>query len=228
VASIVLAGSALAAFAGATNGSFEDGGYTPNASGFEALGTGSSDLTGWAITGSIDWIGTYWPAAAGSKSLDMNGTGPGTISQILATMIGKTYVVSFSMSANPDEGATVKTLTVSATGTTSKSFTYDRVAHSTTRANMMWESKQYSFVATNASTTLTFASGEATGASGPALDNVVVKETGSSGSAGSTGAACKKGGWKTAVDGAGRHFKNQGDCVSYYATKGKNMGSGAR
>ena len=36
---------------------------------------------------------------------------------------------------------------------------------------------------------------------------------------------CKHGGWRTMIDGAGNHFKNQGDCVSYFATKGKNPGA---
>lgn len=33
---------------------------------------------------------------------------------------------------------------------------------------------------------------------------------------------CKKGGWQTITDANGNHFKNQGDCVSYVATGGKN------
>ena len=117
VASIVLAGSALAAFAGASNGSFEQGTNVDRGAGFQALSAPSSVITGWTIhAGSVDWIGTYWPAAAGTKSLDMNGGGPGTISQGLATTIGKTYVVTFSLSANPAGGSTVRALTVSATG----------------------------------------------------------------------------------------------------------------
>ena len=54
---------------------------------------------------------------------------------------------------------------------------------------------------------------------GPALDNVVVTETVP------TKDDCKHGGWRTMIDGAGNHFKNQGDCVSYFATKGKNPGA---
>jgi hypothetical protein len=33
---------------------------------------------------------------------------------------------------------------------------------------------------------------------------------------------CKKGGWQTVTDADGYPFKNQGDCVSYVATSGKN------
>ena len=36
---------------------------------------------------------------------------------------------------------------------------------------------------------------------------------------------CKNGGWMTVTDGSGNHFKNQGDCVSYVATGGKNQAS---
>lgn len=38
---------------------------------------------------------------------------------------------------------------------------------------------------------------------------------------------CKNNGWKTLVGANGGTFKNQGDCVSYVATKGKNLPAGA-
>jgi hypothetical protein len=37
---------------------------------------------------------------------------------------------------------------------------------------------------------------------------------------------CKKGGWKALTDESGRSFKNQGDCVSYVATGGRNPADG--
>jgi hypothetical protein len=37
---------------------------------------------------------------------------------------------------------------------------------------------------------------------------------------------CKKGGWMNLTDDAGRPFKNQGDCVSFVATHGKNRAGG--
>ena len=36
---------------------------------------------------------------------------------------------------------------------------------------------------------------------------------------------CKNGGWQNLVDSEGNSFKNQGDCVSFVATKGKNLGA---
>jgi len=38
--------------------------------------------------------------------------------------------------------------------------------------------------------------------------------------------SCKNGGWQDLEDANGQPFKNQGDCVSYFATGGKNEGSG--
>lgn len=40
-------------------------------------------------------------------------------------------------------------------------------------------------------------------------------------------AACKSNNWKTMTDASGKKFKNQGDCVSYVATHGKNKASGS-
>ncbi len=37
---------------------------------------------------------------------------------------------------------------------------------------------------------------------------------------------CKNNGWQTMTDANHKHFKNQGDCVSYFATGGKNQANG--
>ena len=82
---------------------------------------------------------------------------------------------------------------------------------------MKWQvPSAYTFKATGTETTLSFDS-TSRGSFGPALDNIVITETVA------TGADCKKGGWQTMVDSAGTSFKNQGDCVSYYATGEKNL-----
>lgn len=41
-----------------------------------------------------------------------------------------------------------------------------------------------------------------------------------------SGDKCKNGGWQYLTDDLGNRFKNQGDCVSYVATKGRNKGAG--
>jgi hypothetical protein len=110
----------------------------------------------------------------------------------------------------------VKTLDVSATGGATASYTYDVTGNSLT--NMNWTAESYTLLATSASTTVRFVSTTA-GFFGPALDDVVITETVP------TKADCKDGGWQTMIDNAGNHFKNQGDCVSYFATGGKNLGA---
>ena len=216
LAAIALAGATLA-FTGPTNGSFETGTYVDGGSGFEQLNAGDTSITGWTVdAGSVDWIGTYWPAQDGSMSIDMSGVDAGTISQTIATTIGNTYTVSFFLSGNPAGLPTVKTLDVSATGGATASYTYDVTGNDLT--NMNWTQETYTFLATSASTTLSFVSTTA-GGFGPAIDNVVITETVP------TKSNCKDGGWQAMIDSAGNHFKNQGDCVSYFATGGKNLGA---
>jgi choice-of-anchor C domain-containing protein len=217
IATLALTGSTLA-FTGLINGSFEDNGnYVDVSGGFEELTAGDASLAPWTVdAGSIDWIGTYWPAQDGAMSIDLSGTSAGTLSQTFATTIGNTYTVSFGLSGNPAGDPAVKTLDVSATGGTPASYSYDATGNDL--SNMNWTTETYSFLATSASSTLSFISTTA-GAFGPALDNVVVTETVP------TKDDCKQGGWQTMIDTAGNAFKNQGDCVSFFATKGKNLGA---
>jgi choice-of-anchor C domain-containing protein len=216
LAAIALAGTTLA-FTGLTNGSFENGTYVDNGSGFRQLDAPNSSIDSWTVdAGSVDWIGTYWPAQDESMSIDMSGIDAGTLSQTFATTIGNTYTVSFALSGNPAGPPTMKTLEVSATGGTVGLYTYDVTANDL--SNMNWAQATYSFLATTASTTLSFVSTTA-GGFGPAIDNVVVTEIVP------TKDDCKQGGWQSMIDNAGNSFKNQGDCVSYFATKGKNLGA---
>ena len=76
--------------------------YVDNGFGFEQLNAGDTSLDGWTVeAGSVDWVGTYWPAQDGSMSIDMSGLEPGTLSQTFATTIGSNYTVSFYLSGNP-------------------------------------------------------------------------------------------------------------------------------
>jgi choice-of-anchor C domain-containing protein len=218
VASVVLT-STVFAFGGAVNGNFEDGSY--GGGGFVTLGAGNTSLTGWTITtGSVDWVDvSYWQPQAGTKSVDLNGEVPGGVSQTLATTIGNTYVVEFFLSGNPEGPPTLKALTVAATGAAPAMFSYDTAISGTTNDEMQWSPRGYSFVATSNATTLAFTSNTIDSPFGPAIDTVVVTETMP------TGAQCKNGGWTSMIDRFGNGFKNQGDCVSYYASGGRNPGS---
>src|SRR5439155_12470169 len=140
--------------------------------------------------------------------------------------IGNTYTVAFDLSGNPACGPSIKTLAVGATGATAETFSYDPAVAGTTLSDMKWDTRTYVFVASTAAASLTFTSTTA-GICGPALDNIVITETVAppSETQPTTLSDCKDEGWLTVVDGDGNHFKNQGDCVSYVATKHRNPGS---
>jgi choice-of-anchor C domain-containing protein len=240
--------TAVSAFAGVTNGNFEAGTHT--SAPFEPLFPGDTQLTGWTVeAGSIEWIGSYWQPSEGSRSIDLNAFEAGTLSQTIGTTTGNTYTMTFDLSANPECGDPVKTLTVQASGAEAEAFAYDTAAAGNTVIDMKWETRTYSFVATSVSTKLTFTS-TLSGPCGPALDDVVVTETVApspsvspspsilpspsvapspsilpSASVAPSLADCKDGGWLTMLDARGNAFKNQGDCVSYLATDGKNPGA---
>ena len=217
IAAIAFAGSAHA-FTGASNGSFETGTYVDNGSGFQQLDAPNASIDGWSVdSGSVDWVGTYWTAPDGAMSVDLSGADAGTLSQTIDTTIGNTYTVAFLLSGNPAGGVPLlTTLEVSATGGTTGMYSHDTTGSDLT--TMVWTPETYEFLATSASTTITFASTTA-GPFGPAIDNVVVTESVP------TKDECKNGGWQSMIDNAGNSFKNQGDCVSYFATKGKNLGA---
>ncbi|RFP18348.1 MULTISPECIES: choice-of-anchor C family PEP-CTERM protein [unclassified Duganella] len=148
------------------NGGFESAANAFSGN-FITLGSG---LDGWVInSGSVDLINNYWQPASGSYSLDLNGSGTGTISQSFATTVGATYNVSFSMAGNHDGGGD-KTITVGVTDPHSFSFALAGSSH----AAMGWQTEGFSFVATSTQSTLTFAGNDANSYYGAALDNVSV------------------------------------------------------
>jgi choice-of-anchor C domain-containing protein len=153
------------------NGSFETG---PAPGSFTTLFNGSTVINGWTVGGdSIDYIGTYWNAQDGSRSIDLAGNGPGSISQTFGTTSGQTYHVEFWMAGNPDGGDTLKAIAASGGSVSGQIFTFSTIGHS--RGDMGWENKFFDFIATGSTTTLTFAS-DITGPYGPAIDNVSVPE----------------------------------------------------
>jgi len=153
----VMAGAMCIAAAGAqgasfTNGSFEQGAIDPGA--YATLAAGNTSLTGWSIySGSIDWIGTYWTAAAGIRSIDLNGTAPGGMYQGFDTVAGTPYRVTFALAGNPDGFPTVKSLAVWAknesTGDALGGGGYSFNSAGTTKTGMGWT--EYSFLFTAAS-----------------------------------------------------------------------------
>lgn len=218
---MALVGVSAAAAPDVTNGSFETGPAV--GAGFVQLSAGdSTTITGWTVvSGTVDYVGTYWQAADGVRSIDLNGTSAGAVRQSITTEVGKTYKVTFSMSGNPEGPDGIKTMTADV-GAAPIAFSYE-VVPSNTLVDMKWTSKSFTFVAAAVTTVLTFTSTSTTaGVYGPVLDKVRVELVTANGASAKAFDVCKKGGWKTLRDNAGRAFKNQGDCVSYFATKFRN------
>jgi choice-of-anchor C domain-containing protein len=169
---VASASPAFAAVNLVSNGSFEAG---ANPGSFTTLGTGSGSLTAWTIaSGNIDYIGTYWQASQGVRSLDMNGSFvAGTITQLITGLqIGKTYNFSFDIAGNPDGPPPTKSLDATINGNT---YTAAFPVGANTKASMGWSTYSTSFVAGSTSTLLSFTpNGDPLGAYGPALDNVSV------------------------------------------------------
>ena len=162
-----------------TNGNLESNTCTFNGSGFAEPSTGSTCITGWTVgdgtmdpgMGSVDLIATYWQNPPGSYSVDLDGSHPGSIYQTFDTVSGATYTVTFDLSGNPDGGDGTKYLQVTADGST-VDYTYT-VGPSNSKSNMLYELETFTFMASGPSTTLTFASEDAsTSPYGPVIGDV--------------------------------------------------------
>jgi choice-of-anchor C domain-containing protein len=153
------------------NGSFEDG---PEPGEFVPLDKGSTDIKGWEVTrGQIDYIGSYWKAADGKRSIDLHGSpGLGGVKQTFKTTKGQKYKVTLSLAVNPDSTKKTKKVAVEAAGQ-KKEFELDGADK--TREEMGWQTKTWGFTADGAETTLEVYTLETEDeACGPALDNVSV------------------------------------------------------
>lgn len=172
----LVAGAANAAVI--VNGSFELG---DDPGGYSTQTAGSTAITGWNVGGfGVDYIGTYWQAAEGVRSVDLSGDNAGSVWQSFATDPGTTYTVNFSLSGNPDGGPGNKLSVISISGSLPSVQIYE-VLPSNSREDMNWQDFSYTFTAFATSSTLTFASAEYT-PYGPALDNVSILEGDGSGS----------------------------------------------
>lgn len=156
-----------------TNGSFEEG-TDPGM--LIRLNSGSTDITGWIVTGTqIDYIGTYWQASNGSRSLDLDGDHvSGGVAQAFATVPGQLYFVTFDMAGNPDGQPTIKSMRVHVDNAAAEyaDFIFDITGHN--KSSMGWESHNWSFTADADTTTIEFLSTNSGPDYGPALDNVSV------------------------------------------------------
>ena len=161
------------------NGSFEYG-TDPNdpnngsVLGFIDLTAGSTAITDWTVGGTgIDYIGGYWQAADGYRSLDLSGDyDVGSVSQAVQTVLGQKYSVTFALAGNP-YGNYLQSYTKSVLVTVGSLYSgaFDFSTANTSLQNMGWTDKSFTFVGDGKYDTITFASLNHSGY-GPALDNV--------------------------------------------------------
>ena len=168
--SLTASGALAAPF---TNGSFESASVNPG-SGWLTLASGSTQIDGWEVFGgTIDYIGTYWQAADGNRSVDLNGNGgPSGIRQTFDTTAGTTYLINFALAGNTDGAPATKTVEVQS-GAFSQLFTFT-IPAGTTHANMNWQYHSLLFTAASGLSTVSFLSLTDSAYFGPALDNVSV------------------------------------------------------
>jgi len=160
-----------------TNGSFEVGDepgawrslYAPD----------SVTIRNWTVSaGSVDYIGSYWQAADGNRSLDLTGTGaPGTIVQTFVTpWPGVPHRISFALAGNPDvqPRTTGVRVWINDPNVLYRDFTF--VVNGQTRSNMGWTYVSWWFTPSSAVNTLGFTSLDNYPGLlwGPALDDVRV------------------------------------------------------
>jgi Protein of unknown function (DUF642) len=226
------------------NGNFEDGfeccttaingGWPNNAGLWDPIGyndganPGTDTIPGWTVSGGgVDWSDSSAPqpsqpiAQDGFRSVDLNScceNGPGAISQTIATTPGTVYSLSFHYSGHPYSGCYYgpKSMKASAGGA-SIVVAADPLAEGYLDGNNIWHAASFTFTASSSSTVISFESlnfvpGQ-NNCAGPLVDNVSVVQK----PLPTTTDECKNGGWQSFGV-----FKNQGDCVSFVATQGKN------
>jgi choice-of-anchor C domain-containing protein len=163
------------------NGSFERRKSGRPNSGIETLAPTSDLLLGWEVIDhdafrddgrpwTIDWIGPKrWRASQGEHCLDLDGG----VRQILPTIAGHRYVLSFDLAGNPELGPFVQQLRVML-DECQHEFEFDSIGK--TKEDLGWVTKQVLFTARRNRTLLTFINAKPTAQSaGVALDRVVVR-----------------------------------------------------
>ncbi|MEY5025991.1 MAG: hypothetical protein RLZZ244_1519 [Verrucomicrobiota bacterium] len=143
---------------------------------------------GWRVEfGNVEWISPEKPenslvedvpspAASGARFLDLNGSEPGAISQVLSTVPGQAYRVVFSLAGNPNQRLGTPAIRKMAVWTDANLrdgcvFTSDVLRGAENQTDLRWERRAFEFQASSAQTKIVFAS-LTPGSSGPTLDRV--------------------------------------------------------
>jgi hypothetical protein len=111
---------------------------------------------------------SVWPAKQGKISMDLSSVGPVTISQIVPTVVGQRYTVSFALNDNScGSPNTTRKGSISATGASALDFGHKG------GASTPWTKVIFEFLATKAQTTISVKSTDASSC-GPVVDNFIM------------------------------------------------------
>ena len=132
--------------------------------GFDSIGP-------WTVGGNVDWLGYYYAPFNGNGSIDLSGDAAGSISTLLDTQAGSSYLLAFAMAGNMGGGNTVKSMRVKV-GDVDRTVTFD--TSGTTGTSPGWKTVEIPFIAT-IDRSLTFTSLE-DNYYGPLLDDVSVAD----------------------------------------------------
>ncbi|MGF1642379.1 MAG: Ig-like domain-containing protein [Thiotrichales bacterium] len=144
-------------------------------------------LGGWTVEkNSVDLL-THWAKTPGiGQAIDLNGNqGAGAIAQVLTTEPGKTYTVTFLLSGNFERGEDHSHGLMVTAGGESVNFEFQR-GDDWSRENMGWQTKTFTFTATENTTALSFESLSNNKYCGPVIAGVAVVLDASEASAEST------------------------------------------
>jgi hypothetical protein len=205
------------------NGSFEDGYPGDNVCGINWYEVGydcnpsNTSVPAWVQTGGgVDWhdntVDPLEPAAHdGIHTIDLIGyNDAGAIEQAVPTTRGAPYILSFWYAGHPICISTNGSGTASASAAAGSSS-----IDVTSGPTNVYTRVTLPFTGEAETTTISFTSLTNFGCGGILIDNVSVELLPTRTD------ECKNGGWQS--DGV---FKNQGDCVSFVATGGKNPPAG--
>ncbi|WP_342375235.1 DUF642 domain-containing protein [Myxococcus stipitatus] len=145
-----------------TNSGFEAA--PPGSYNYTVLTTGATTLTNWVIGGSIKVMNnSYKTPNSGTKSIDLNGYGAGSIEQTIPTVAGNGYTVRFYVALPPG-----------CTGTRTAQLTYGSSVTSVSNSLPGWTVRTYVFTATTSSTLIKLASTSGGVSCGLAIDDFTV------------------------------------------------------
>lgn len=180
LASTALVSTLSAAPAWAAGGLVGNHGFeTPSIcpAGSEDIPAGSTLLGPWSVTGSssdaVDLVCSEWMAKQGQQSLELNGSGPGSISQRITDTAGKFYYVLFWLAGDVNGGPAIKTMQMQWNNDPPVNFKFNITGK--TASDMQWKRYDDGFLSTG-SDVVTF-TGTSPGNFGAVIDDVRVSTT---------------------------------------------------